>query len=38
MMRLRDPKGVYARGGCIDASREHPRFVRPGTSDIRLDV
>jgi len=38
MMRLRDPKGVYAQGGCIDASREHPRFVRPGTSDIRLDV
>ncbi|HEY4079347.1 MAG TPA: hypothetical protein VGM81_01510 [Burkholderiaceae bacterium] len=38
MMRVRDPKGVYAEGGCIDASREHPRFVRPGTTDICLDV
>ena len=25
MMRLRDPKGVYVAGGCIDASREYPR-------------
>jgi hypothetical protein len=38
MMRFRDPMGVYASGGCIDASREHPRFVHPITSDIRLDV
>ncbi len=36
MMRLRDPRGVYAQGGCIDASREHTRWVRPGTSDIVL--
>ncbi len=36
MMRLRDPKGVYAEGGCIDTSREYPRWVCPGTSDIFL--
>lgn len=34
MVRLRDPKGVYAQGGCIDASREHPRRVCPGTADL----
>ena len=27
MMRLRDPRGVYATGGCIDTSREYPRSV-----------
>jgi hypothetical protein len=27
MMRLRDPQGVYAEGGCIDATREVPRGV-----------
>jgi len=27
MMRLRDPQGVYAEGGCIDATREFPRSV-----------
>ncbi len=36
MLRLRDPKGVYAEGGCIDTSREYPRCVCPGTADIRL--
>lgn len=36
MMRLRDPKGVYAEGGCIDTSRECLRWVCPGSSDIRL--
>jgi len=36
MLRMRDPKGVYAEGGCIDATREYPRCVRPGTADIRL--
>ena len=31
MMRLRDPQGVYAQGGCIDATREFPRNVsQPG--------
>jgi hypothetical protein len=36
MLRLREPKGVYVDGGCIDASREYPRWVCPGTSDIVL--
>jgi hypothetical protein len=27
MIRMRDPQGVYAEGGCIDATREHPRSV-----------
>lgn len=36
MVRLRDPQGVYADGGCIDASREFPRRVCPGTADIML--
>lgn len=27
MMRMRDPQGVYAQGGCIDATREAPRSV-----------
>lgn len=27
MSRLRDPQGIYAEGGCIDASREVPRSV-----------
>ncbi len=33
-MRLRDPTGIDAGGGCIDRSREFPRFVRPGTADL----
>lgn len=36
MVRLRDPKGVYAEGGCIDTTREYPRHVRPGTADMAL--
>lgn len=36
MQRLRDPQGVYAEGGCMDASRESLRWVCPGTSDITL--
>jgi hypothetical protein len=36
MLRLRDLKGVYAEGGCIDRTREGPRWVRPGTTDIPL--
>lgn len=27
MLRMRDPQGVYAQGGCIDTTREHPRGV-----------
>lgn len=34
MLRFREPKGVYAAGGCIDTSREHPRWVCPCTSDL----
>lgn len=36
MMRWRDPKGVYANGGCIDTTREGPRWVCPGTADLRM--
>lgn len=36
MMRLRDPAGVYAEGGCIDASREAVRCVRPETWSLGL--
>lgn len=36
MMRIRDPQGVYAEGGCIDATRERVRWVRTGHSDIAL--
>ncbi|WP_413437063.1 hypothetical protein ACFDAU_11550 [Sulfuriferula sp. GW1] len=36
MLRLREPSGVYVDGGCIDTSREYPRRVCPGTSDLRL--
>ena len=36
MMRWRDPKGVYADGGCIDTTREGPRWVCPGTADLVL--
>ncbi|MBK7616434.1 MAG: hypothetical protein IPJ08_18900 [Burkholderiales bacterium] len=34
MLRLRDGKGVYADGGCIDATREHLRWVQPSTTDL----
>lgn len=36
MARLRDGRGVYAEGGCIDVSREFPRCVCPGTAEIVL--
>lgn len=36
MLRFREPKGVYVDGGCIDTSREHPRWVCPGTADLAL--
>ena len=36
MLRLRDPSGVYAEGGCIDASRECVRLLRPGTTELRF--
>jgi hypothetical protein len=34
MMRLRDRPGVFADGGCLDASREFPRRICPGTANI----
>ena len=36
MMRYRDGRGIYADGGCIDATREHPRWMCPGTSTLEL--
>lgn len=36
MLRIYDPAGVYADGGCIDYSREYPRLVCPGTTDLVL--
>lgn len=36
MLRLREPKGVYRSGGCIDTTREYPRLTCPGTSDMVL--
>lgn len=36
MLRFREPAGVYIDGGCIDTSRECPRWVCPETSDLRL--
>ncbi|MDO8694659.1 MAG: hypothetical protein Q7J51_11200 [Sheuella sp.] len=36
MMKYRDPSGVYAEGGCIDATRESIRLMHPPSSDIRI--
>lgn len=36
MLRLRDPARQYLGGGCIDRTRESPRWVCPGSSDIQL--
>ncbi|HEX5362952.1 MAG TPA: hypothetical protein VFW59_01665, partial [Gallionella sp.] len=36
MLQLREPQGVYVDGGCIDTSREYPRWVCSGTSDLAL--
>ena len=36
MEKLHDPRGVYLDGGCIDPTREYPRWVRPCTTDIVL--
>lgn len=36
MLRLRGPQGSYGQGGCIAATREAPRWVRPGTLDMVL--
>ncbi|ALM83348.1 hypothetical protein [Bordetella sp. N] len=34
MVRLREPRGVYVDGGCIDTTRECVRWVCPGTADL----
>ena len=36
MMKYRDPSGVYAEGGCIDATRESIRLMHPASSDIQI--
>ena len=36
MMRIRDPKGVYAEGGCLDATREHPKQIFPTANELVL--
>jgi hypothetical protein len=36
MWRYREAKGIYRDGGCVDTTRECPRWVRPGTSDLIL--
>jgi Protein-glutamine gamma-glutamyltransferase len=36
MVRMRDPKGVYAQGGCIDTTREYPRSVSQDQCDLVL--
>lgn len=36
MMRYRDPSGTYRQGGCIDTTREQPRWIQPETSDLLL--
>ena len=36
MLRMRDPKGVYAKGGCIDTTREYPKSVSREHCDLVL--
>ena len=36
MTRMRDPQGVYAQGGCIDTTREHPKQVHASSCDLVL--
>lgn len=36
MMRMRDPQGVYAEGGCIDSTRESVKWICQGTADITI--
>lgn len=36
MLKLREPKGIYADGGCIDTTREYPRWVCPPSADLGL--
>jgi hypothetical protein len=36
MMRIRDPKNVYADGGCVDATRECPKQIFPTATELVL--
>ena len=36
MLRMRDPKGVYSQGGCIDTTREYPKNVSREHCDLVL--
>lgn len=36
MWRYREARGIYRDGGCIDTTREFPRWVHPGTADLEL--
>ena len=36
MMRIRDPKDVYAEGGCVDATRECPKQISPTATELVL--
>lgn len=39
MTQWREPRGVYTEaGGCMDATREFARWVRPGTSDMPIPL
>lgn len=38
MMRMRDPQGIYAEGGCLDASREQPKSVWPGNCRLNFEA
>ena len=38
MMRMRDGKGIYAEGGCLDASRECPQQIYVGDCELQLPV
>ena len=35
---MRDPQGVYAEGGCLDATRECPKQIHPGACELVLPV
>jgi hypothetical protein len=36
MRKIQDGPGVYEQGGCIDATREYTRWVRPASCNIEL--
>jgi len=36
MMRIRDGKGIYAEGGCLDATRECPKQIAPTACELKL--